>query len=174
MQVWLPEFLIIYWGYYNTKIEINSFEYYVGGLPKYPKPPFNYKAPFSPIDVIEEYTRPARMMINGKIVVKPAMSDVEIIHFDPIGQLEAFNTDGLRSILNTMNHIPNMKEKTLRYPGHADVMKEFRDQGLFSESKIGKTSSDLFGEWHLDECEPEFTIMKILISGVENRSKKDY
>ena len=59
----LPNYLI---GYYNNKINIKNFTYYVGGLPLNPEPPFNYKAPFSPIDVIEEYTRPARMMVNKR------------------------------------------------------------------------------------------------------------
>ena len=55
--------------------EIDSFEYYVGGLPKNPKPPFNYKAPFSPVDVIEEYIRPARMKVNGKRITRSALSE---------------------------------------------------------------------------------------------------
>ena len=58
----IPNYLF---GYHNTFEDITNFKYYIGGLPKFPKKPFNYKAPFSPIDVIEEYTRPARMMVNG-------------------------------------------------------------------------------------------------------------
>src|SRR6266487_448387 len=84
-------------GRYNEIMKIESFECYVGGLPKIRKKPFEYKAPFSPIDVIEEYMRPARLKENNKIVTKPAMSDVERMQFDGIGELEAFNTDGLRS-----------------------------------------------------------------------------
>ena len=95
-------------GYHNTVEKITSFKYFVGGLPKFPKGPFNYKAPFSPIDVIEEYTRPARMMINGKLITKPALSDIEIINFNNEIELEAFNTDGLRSLLQTMPHVNNM------------------------------------------------------------------
>ena len=51
------------------------------------------------------------MMVNKKVMVKPAMSDLEIIEFEKVGKLEAFNTDGLRSLIETMKHIPNMKEK---------------------------------------------------------------
>jgi saccharopine dehydrogenase-like NADP-dependent oxidoreductase len=51
----------------NNKIE--EIQTMVGGLPKKKNPPWNYKAPFSPIDVIEEYTRPARIRINGKTEV---------------------------------------------------------------------------------------------------------
>ena len=119
----IPNFLL---GYWNSKMKINSFDYCVGGLPKNPSPPYNYKAPFSPIDVIEEYTRPARMRINSQVVTKPALSDLEIFNFSEVGKLEAFNTDGLRSLLQTMSHIPNMKEKTLRYPGHAKLMQSMK------------------------------------------------
>ena len=96
-------------GYYNEIMEITHFEYCVGGLPKELKFPFEYKAPFSPVDVIEEYTRQARYVENGHLVTKPPMSDPELIYFDGIGDLEAFNTDGLRSLITTLNHIPNIK-----------------------------------------------------------------
>ncbi|MDP6499131.1 MAG: saccharopine dehydrogenase C-terminal domain-containing protein [Candidatus Marinimicrobia bacterium] len=156
----IPNFLL---GYHNTKMEIKSFEYYVGGLPKNPEPPYNYKAPFSPIDVIEEYTRPARMMIDGEIVIKPALSEIEIIDIQDAGKLEAFNTDGLRSILMTMNHIPNMKEKTLRYPGHAKIMKSYRDAGKFNSGQIENKTAHLFEVWKLEKYEPEFTVLDVLI-----------
>ena len=156
----LPNYLI---GYYNNEINIKSFIYYVGGLPLSPEPPFNYKAPFSPIDVIEEYTRPARMMVNEKVIVKPAMSDLEIIKFEKVGELEAFNTDGLRSLIETMKHIPNMKEKTLRYPGHIALIQEYFNQGMFSKDNIKGTSKDLFKAWKLRDEEKEFTLLKVII-----------
>ncbi|MCX6295348.1 MAG: saccharopine dehydrogenase NADP-binding domain-containing protein, partial [Bacteroidetes bacterium] len=114
-------------GYYNEKMNLTDFECLVGGLPKVKKWPFNYKAPFSPIDVIEEYTRPARYVENGEIITKPAMSDIEHIEMDGVGTLETFNSDGLRSIIFTMPHIKNMKEKTMRYPGHIEKVLALRD-----------------------------------------------
>jgi len=164
----IPNYLL---GYWNSKIEIKSFEYYVGGLPKNPTPPFYYKAPFSPIDVIEEYMRPARMMIDGKLITRPALSDLETIEFEEVGKLEAFNTDGLRSILSTMNHVPNMKEKTLRYPKHAQLMINYRNKGLFDEDNIQETSRQLFKDWKLEENEQEFTIMDIIIEGTTEKIK---
>ena len=158
----IPNFVL---GYHDGEQDIQSFEYYVGGLPKNPIPPYNYKAPFSPIDVIEEYTRPARMKINGDVITKSALSDCETFFFEEVGELEGFNTDGLRSILTTMAHIPNMKEKTLRYPHHASLMKKLRDEGKFDSDQIEKTASELFKEWKLGENEPEFTIMDIKIDG---------
>ncbi|HIM82574.1 MAG TPA: saccharopine dehydrogenase [Nitrososphaerales archaeon] len=162
----IPNYLL---GYWNSKIEIKSFEYYVGGLPKNPTPPFYYKAPFSPIDVIEEYMRPARMMIDGKLITRPALSDLETIEFEEVGKLEAFNTDGLRSILSTMNHIPNMKEKTLRYPKHVQLMIDYRNKGLFDKDNIQETSRQLFEDWKLEKNEEEFTIMDIIIEGTTEK-----
>ena len=156
----IPNFLL---GYWNSKMKINSFDYCVGGLPKNPSPPYNYKAPFSPIDVIEEYTRPARMRINSQVVTKPALSDLEIFNFSEVGKLEAFNTDGLRSLLQTMGHIPNMKEKTLRYPGHAKLIQSMIDDGLFNDKNFDKTINKLFKDWKLKENELEFTILDVNI-----------
>lgn len=155
-------------GYANAQMDIKSFECMVGGLPKNPKPPFNYKAPFSPIDVIEEYTRPARLMKNGQIITLPALTDLKTEHFDETGALESFNTDGLRSILETMKHIPNMVEKTLRYPGHVQLIQNMMQDGLFREEHIDVTTNMLFKEWKLEPGEPEFTVMKIVIDGIKN------
>src|SRR5207247_432486 len=81
--------------------------------------PGDYAAVFSPVDVIEEYVRPARYVENGHLVVRPALSDAEYIDFPEVGTLEAFNTDGLRTMAKTMK-VRNMKEKTMRYPGHIE------------------------------------------------------
>jgi lysine 6-dehydrogenase len=159
-------------GYYNSKMTITNFECMVGGLPKKRVKPFEYKAPFSPIDVLEEYTRPARYVENSCIVTKPALSDAELINFEPVGTLESFNTDGLRSILFTMGHIPNMKEKTLRYPGHIDLMKGLIAAGFLNTEKVNGlsispmefTSKLLFNQWKLGEEEAEFTLMQIKVS----------
>ena len=158
----IPNFLL---GYWNSKLKIQSFNYIVGGLPKNPEPPFFYKAPFSPTDVIEEYTRPARMMHNGEVIIKPALSDLEMMDVKDVGKLEGFNTDGLRSLLQTMSHIPNMKEKTLRFPGHTNLIQKMSDDGLFDENNIDETSKKLFMDWKLGENESEFTVLDIDILG---------
>ena len=170
-------------GYYNEKMKISEFEYMVGGLPKVRSFPFEYKAPFSPVDVIEEYTRPARYMQNGMIVTKPAMSDPELVYFNEIGHLEAFDTDGLRSLLYTMKHIPDMKEKTLRYPGHIKLIQAFDKAGFFSNDEVNIkgakikpmdfTSALLFKQWHLNPGEEEFTVMRIKIKGREKSKEKE-
>ncbi len=162
-------------GRYNEDMKISSFECYVGGLPKNPKPPFNYKAPFSPVDVIQEYIRPARLMENGKIVTLPALSERENMQFDEVGELEAFNTDGLRSLVYTMSHIPDMKEKTLRYPGHIDLIIAMKQAGFFDTTPLHMNGADitpleftskvLVNDWKLEAEEEEFTVMKVIVKG---------
>lgn len=166
-------------GRHNAEMKVESFECYVGGLPKEKKLPFQYKAPFSPVDVIQEYIRPARLVEEGKIVTKPALSERENMYFEGVGELEAFNTDGLRSLIYTMNHIPDMKEKTLRYPGHIDLIIALQQAGFFDTtpirindmdiSPLELTSKLLVNEWKLGPEEEEFTVMKIIVRG-ENKT----
>ncbi|HEX7414170.1 MAG TPA: saccharopine dehydrogenase C-terminal domain-containing protein [Bacteroidia bacterium] len=162
-------------GRYNELLKLTDFECLVGGLPKIKKWPFCYKAPFSPIDVIEEYTRPARYVENGHIVVREPLTDCELIEFDKVGTLESFNSDGLRSILFTMPHIKNRKEKTLRYPGHVEYVRVLKESGFFSKKKVvvnnievsplDFTSKILFNEWKLGETEEEITVMRVSLKG---------
>ncbi|MCF8335230.1 MAG: saccharopine dehydrogenase NADP-binding domain-containing protein [Bacteroidales bacterium] len=162
-------------GHHNDEIKVERFEYLAGGLPKERKFPFEYKAPFSPIDVLEEYFRPARVKEYGKMVTKPAMSDAEMVYFRNIGHLEAFNTDGLRSMLQTMSHIPHMKEKTLRYPGHIRIIEALKQSGFFNRKEIHVgdqivkplevTNQVLMKEWELQPGEEEFTLMRVIMEG---------
>ena len=168
-------------GYYNEKLKLTDFECLVGGLPKQKKWPFSYKAPFSPVDVIEEYTRPARYVENGNVITREALTDCEYVDFKSVGTLESFNSDGLRSIIYTMPHIKNMKEKTLRYPGHVEYIKVLKSSGFFNNEKITINNSEvspldftsriLFDEWKLGEDEEELTVMRITVKG-ENKNGK--
>ncbi|RLD25709.1 MAG: saccharopine dehydrogenase [Bacteroidetes bacterium] len=168
-------------GRYNEIMKLTDFECLVGGLPKIKKWPFNYKAPFSPIDVIEEYTRPARYVEHGKEIVREPLTDCDYVEFDKVGTLESFNSDGLRSIIYTMPHIPNMKEKTLRYPGHVEYVRVLKESGFFSENKIDVngnsisplefTSKILFNEWKLGETEEELTVMRVTVKGENSKGQ---
>ena len=171
-------------GYHRSRMKIESYECLVGGLPVVREWPFEYKAVFSPIDVIEEYTRPARYVQNGALVVKEALSDPELIHFPGIGTLESWNSDGLRSLIKTMPDIPNMIEKTLRYPGCIEYLRVLRESGFFSYDEvevkgvrvrpIDVTAKLLFPKWKLKHGEKEFTVMRIRIEGEEKGLKKKY
>ena len=169
-------------GHCNEEFQLTHFECLVGGLPKVKKWPFYYKAPFSPIDVIEEYTRPARYVENGEVITRAPLTDCEYISFDKVGTLESFNTDGLRSILFTMSHIPNMKEKTLRYPGHIDYIKALKETGFFNTEKIkvhgvavsplAFTSRILIDDWKLGDTDEEITVMRVTCRGLKQSGEK--
>ncbi len=167
---------------YNDMDEIEEIRIYVGGLPKVRTLPYEYKAGFSPIDVIEEYTRPARFVSKGKVVTLPALSDPELLNFDRVGTLEAFNSDGLRSLMKTLS-VPEMVEKTLRYPGHREKMLMLRDSGFFSSEEteingqtvrpIDLTTKLLFPHWKLEDGESDLTVMRIIIKGMKGREKQE-
>ena len=169
-------------GRHNETMKVHSYECLVGGLPVKREWPFQYKAGFSPIDVIEEYIRPARYLQNGKMVTRRALSDPEIVHFDNVGSLESFNTDGLRTLMHTMN-IPDMIEKTLRYPGTVEYLRVLRDSGFFSYDPIevngqkikpiDLTSRLLFPIWKLKRGEADITVMRITIKGdIQNKKRE--
>jgi lysine 6-dehydrogenase len=162
-------------GYQEAAMDrLHRVECMVGGLPVVRAHPYEYKAVFSPIDVIAEYTRPARILVDGKVVTQPALSKLELEDFPGVGTLEAFYTDGLRTLLTTVK-APCMREKTLRYPGHVEKIKLLRDTGFFSETPVDLngvkicpmdlTARLLFPMWQLSEGEEDLTVMRIVVAG---------
>jgi len=158
-------------GHFNTLFKIDSFKCMVGGLPLKKNPPFNYKAPFSPSDVIEEYTRPARLRKANEEITLEALSELEVINDEHYGQLEAFNTDGLRSLLDSFPDIADMSEKTIRYEGHAQQMSFLKEAGFFNAEYLKDTSSLLFKAWKLEPEDLDFTLMYIDIKGPSKEIK---
>jgi lysine 6-dehydrogenase len=170
--------------------EMDSVERFwcaVGGLPVVRRWPYEYKAPFSPIDVIAEYTRPARFRRGGQDVTLAALSEIELLDMPDVGTVEAFNTDGLRTLLRLP--VPDMVEKTVRYPGHAERMRMLRDSGFFSEAPIAVKAGDadgaptpvrpldvtarlLFDAWQYDDGEPDLTVMRIVVEGTVGGSRE--
>jgi lysine 6-dehydrogenase len=156
---------------------------YVGGLPEIRIWPYEYKAVFSPLDVIEEYIRPARYVENGKMVVRPALSDAEYLNFPNVSTLVAFNSDGLRTLARTLD-IPNMKEKTLRYPGHIEKIAVLRETGFFSQEPVeingvrlrplDFTAKLLFPKWKLQPGETDITVMQVVVEGEKGGEKVRY
>jgi len=163
--------------------QTDQYVCYVGGLPLLRQWPFEYKAVFSPLDVLEEYIRPARFVEYGEEVVHPALSEIELIDFPEVGTLEAFNTDGLRTLRKTLD-IPFMREKTLRYPGHANVIRIFRESGFLSTTPIevdgqnikpiSVTSKLLFDQWRMKEDEADFTVMQVVMEGQREGKRLRY
>lgn len=166
-------------GYYNSVLKLLLYECLVGGLPTVREWPYEYKAVFSPIDVIEEYTRPTRYVENGNLITREALTDAEYVSFENVGTLESFNTDGLRTLIDTMPNVPNKKEKTLRFPGHIELMKVLRETGFFDKNKIEIngamisplefTSKLLFPKWKMKNEEEDFTIMRVTLEDDLNK-----
>ncbi len=158
-----PDYLA---GFYAGRMQIEDFEFMVGGLHFNRTKPEEYLPTFSPVDVWEEYTRPARYVRNGKVVTMPALSEPELVEFRIGGHellLEAFNTDGLRTLIKTMDgRIPNMKEKTLRFPGHIAYISELQRTGEAWEPDT----------WTPREDEDEFTLMRIVVRGRDGKGRK--
>jgi saccharopine dehydrogenase-like NADP-dependent oxidoreductase len=156
---------------------------YVGGLPELRVWPYEYKAVFSPLDVIEEYIRPARYVENGKMIVRPALSDAEYLNIPGVSSLVAFNSDGLRTLMRTID-IPNMKEKTLRYPGHIEKIAVLRETGFFSQEPVeinglrirplDLTAKLLFPLWKLQPGETDITVMQVIVEGEKGGEKVRY
>lgn len=154
--------------------ECSRLEIVVGGLPVERTWPFEYKAPFSPRDVIEEYIRPARLVEDGALTVRPALSECVLMDLPGVGTLEAFNSDGLRTLCDTLA-VPYMRERTLRYPGYAEKMRLLRDAGFFSEEPIqlkdqsfrplDMTASILIESWKYEQGEADLTVMQVEAEG---------
>ncbi len=168
-------------GHMATQLDrVDRFVTLVGGLPVVRSWPFEYQAGFSPIDVIEEYTRPSRYVAHGKEVVMPALSEPELIEFPGLGTLEAFNTDGLRTLLHTID-APFKIEKTLRYPGHIEKMRMLREVGFFSKEPVAVggvmvapldlTTKLLFPMWQMKEGDEDFTILRVIVEGEKDGRK---
>jgi len=170
-------------GYHHANMKVNSYKCYGGGLPFKREWPYEYKAVFSPMDVLEEYIGSARYILHGEMVVREALSEAELKHFEPIGSLEAWNSDGLRTLLKTIK-IPNMIEKTLRYPGTIEYIKVLRETGFFSDQQIlvdgysirpiDVTAKLLFPVWELKKNEEDFTMMRVIIKGTLKDKEKKY
>jgi len=153
---------------------VDDVKIYVGGLPAARHWPFEYRSVFSPTDVIEEYTRPSRCVEGGEVVVRAALSGVEPLDVPGVGTVEAFYTDGLRTLLRTVK-ARNLCEKTLRYPGHADRMRMLRETGFFSVEPVSVdgapvvprrvTEALLFHSWRRPEGEEELTFLRVVCEG---------
>jgi saccharopine dehydrogenase-like NADP-dependent oxidoreductase len=151
-----------------------SVAIYVGGLPRARHWPYAYSAPFAPGDVIEEYTRPVRLRRHGRELTVEALGECELLDFEGVGTLEAFVTDGLRSLLATVE-APDMVEKTLRYPGHAELMRVLRHSGFFDQQpvRLGQTevrpidlTSHLLTRcWTPQASQAEFTVLRVVVEG---------
>jgi len=116
----------------------DALKLYVGGLPEKPMPPFHYQLVFSVEGLINEYVEPARILRKGKLITIDPLTEPEEFHMEGFAPLVAFQTSGGTSTLPETfeGRVGECFEKTLRYPGHYDLLCELKDLGLFSNEKM--------------------------------------
>jgi lysine 6-dehydrogenase len=134
---------------------------WVGGMPQNPPPVFHHAVYFNPHDLLSEYVRPARARVAGKFI-EPAPLDAEVKPFEDkeLGKLEAFLSDGLRSLLGSFPDVPEMEELTLRWPGHLETMRNLRHLGLFEGDAIA-TVANTVGSRYPDHAFPDVLLMVV-------------
>lgn len=161
-------------AWYAQAEKLQRFVCYVGGLPRERILPWEYKAPFSPLDVLEEYIRPARVRRQGEVVTLPPLSEPELLNIPGLGSLEAFLTDGMRTALTSLP-VPFMEEKTLRYPGFREKLLLLQASGFLSRTPVPtslgevaplEVSAKVLEEaWRFSQGEPDLTVMLLKAEG---------
>ncbi len=155
----------------------------VGGLPEKPLPPLGYVITWSPESLIDEYTAKARIIKKGKIVEVEALSGLEKVDFPGVGKLEAFYTDGLRTLLYTLSYVDEMWEKTLRYPGHAEKINFLREMGFFDGREVNveglrlsprKLTAKLFEEKMFKPEVKDIVVMRVEVFGLKDGKRQDH
>lgn len=164
-------------GNIKSKVDkLNLLKVLVGGIPEKNISPLGYKVTWSPGDLIEEYMRPARIKRNGELIEVPPLSDIEEIRWKGIDDLEAFYTDGLRTLLYTMNDVDNLEEKTIRYRGHAEKIKFLEEMGYFKEKcddySPREVSTCLISKLKFKDTR-DILLLRIISRGVKNKKVKN-
>lgn len=154
---------------------------YVGGLPQNPVPPLNYQVVYSLKGMIDYYSTPSFVIRDGKPVEVDALSESENVEFDTLGTLEAFHTAGGASLLpwHYEGKVDRLEYKTLRFPGHAEIMRSIRDLGLMSLDpvKVGDVSvvpRDVFVAVLrplLTRSDPDQVVLRVTATGTLNGEK---
>lgn len=141
----------------------------VGGLPKDPKPPLYYKITWSPYDLIEEYTREARVIKRGQVVKVDPLEKIESVKIKDF-EFEEFVSDGLRTLLETIR-AKTLEEKTLRWKGHLEKMKILRELGFFKPENINFTLKVISPLMQYES--EDFSIMEVYGKGITGEKEKE-
>ncbi len=143
---------------WNELDDMSEGYIYVGGLPKEPKPPLYYRITWSPKDLIEEYTRPARLIRNGELRAIDPLSEVKTVEIEGL-TFEAFPSDGLRSLLESVR-VERLEEWTLRWPGHLGKMRVLKELGFFEPEHVDKTLEVITPLMTYES--PDFSVLKVV------------
>jgi lysine 6-dehydrogenase len=158
---------------------VESVKLFVGGLPQEPEPPLGYQIAYSIEGMVDYYTTPSLVVRNGAPATVDALSETESVAFaDGVGTLEAFHTAGGLStmVYRYAGRIPVMEYKTLRYPGHAAIMRAIRDLGLLSTTPVdikGQLVSprDVFvnvAGAALRKGKPDLVALRVVVTGAKD------
>ncbi len=157
---------------YDVMGTLDLLGIYVGGIPTQPVPPIKYQITWNPEDLIEEYVRPARVIINGSIRTVDPLERILKVEIPGLGRFEGFYCDNLRTLLRNVK-AKEMFYVTLRHEGHLSIMKTLRDLGFFAKDEIDvsgcriapyKFTAEMFGR-KLQQTIPDQAILYIVASG---------
>jgi saccharopine dehydrogenase-like NADP-dependent oxidoreductase len=146
---------------------------YAGGISENPDSPLGLSATWNTEDLLEEYTRPARLVKNGSIqVVDPLEGPVERVEVRGVGALECFYTDGLGSLLQSFSHLEELVECTLRWPGHVTIMRELKSLSMLSRKPVEVSGCPVYPASFLAEVlkrvsagSRDIAVLKVVVSG---------
>lgn len=160
----------------------DSVKLYCGGLPQNPKPPFNYKLVFNIEGLVTEYSHSADIIRDGKVVQVDTLSELETIQVDGLGDMEAFTTSGGASTAPFTHEgkLNNYEYKTIRFPGHCERMRLFKDFGFWGPEPVITRSGEaipievfhkLMGEALRDPNDKDQVIVRGVGVGTKNGVK---
>lgn len=111
---------------------------YCGVLPQNPVPPLNYKTTFNVEGLVTEYDYSAVALRNHEIQLIPTLTELESLEIEGFGTMEAFVTSGGTSMApySVQGTVTNYEYKTIRFPGHCQIMKVMKDFGLWREDEV--------------------------------------
>ena len=169
---------VLAWAAADQLDSVREVHIKTGGIPERPKPPLNYRIVFSFEAVLEEYLRKARIVRNGRITDVEALSGLEQITFPrPIGRCECFYTDGLSSLIQTIRHVKEMDEKTIRWPGHVAQIKTLIESGVLDTKPIThnghkiiprKFTAQILSDRLSLRNEKDLTLLRVDVKGKKN------
>lgn len=145
---------------------------WVGGMPQTPPPVFQHAVYFNPHDLLAEYVRPARARERGADIA-PAPMEVPIYKYKDteLGELEAFLSDGLRSLLTSYPKVGEMSELTLRWHGHLEMMQNLYELGLLANEQALTSMANTFGKRYPAEKYPDVFLLAVEVKhGSQSRS----
>ncbi|MFC4025712.1 saccharopine dehydrogenase family protein [Oceanobacillus longus] len=181
-----PGMINILSGYGASKLDsVESIKLYVGGIPVNPEPPIEYNHVFSMEGVFDHYTDPSLIIRKGIKQEIPSLSEIEQIHFEEFGSLEAFHTSGGTSTLSlSFPNIETLEYKTIRYPGHAAKFKLLVDLNLTRKDYEVEVNGVMISprEVFLKVLDPiaelgekdDAVLLRVVVSGEKNGAHTSY